>query len=412
MCRSAQSNTREVHEIELPEVTVLYTEYPDRPPSITSTVTISTAADQAFVVNLVVDTGSSVSILPYSTYACHFSNVALSQPTARLVTYAKVQIPVVGCLSANVSLHDYTVPATFFIVEKGTPLMGRDLMSALHVRIENNQVLPSNALSDLAPPVPVLQCTVADLTEFGCAKDFVHRVKLDETVTHVRQKLHRLPLSVHSAVSEELNRLQAAGVIEHIDASAWVSPIVVTQKKSGKIRMCVDLRGPNKAVIVDSFPLPHMDELLAALKGSAVFTTIDLTNAYYQVPLHEDSRDLTAFITHDGLYRFCRVPYGLASAPAAFQKMMTIILAGLSGVENYLDDIIIHGRDMASHDKTLQAVLQHLEVAGLQLNKDKCHFRQTSLLFLGHTVSAEGLCPDGIERTCSLCFPHAVGCRA
>ncbi len=74
--------------------------------------------------------------------------------------------------------------------------------------------------------------------------------------------------------------------------------------------------------------------------------------------------------------------------------MMTIILAGLSGVENSLDDIIIHGRDMASHDKTLQAVLQRLEVAGLQLNKDKCHFRQTSLLFLGHTVSAEVLRPD------------------
>ncbi len=82
VCRSAQSNKCEVHEIELPEVTVLYTEYPACPPSITSTVTISTAAGQAFVVNLVVDTGSSVSILPYSTYAWHFSNVALSQPTA------------------------------------------------------------------------------------------------------------------------------------------------------------------------------------------------------------------------------------------------------------------------------------------------------------------------------------------
>lgn len=100
-------------------------------------------------------------------------------------------------------------------------------------------------------------------------------------------------------MSEE--SLQAAGVIERIDASAWVSPIVVTQKKTGKIRMCVDLRGPNKAVIVDSFMLPHMDELLAALKGSSVFNTIDLPNAYYQVPLHEDSSDLTAFITHDGL---------------------------------------------------------------------------------------------------------------
>lgn len=139
--------------------------------------------------------------------------------------------------------------------------------------------------------------------------------------------------------------------------------------------MCVDLREP---------------------KGSTIFTTIDLSNAYYQVPLHKDSCELTAFITHDGLYRFCRVPYGLASAPAAFQMMSSIVLAGLSGVENYLDDIIIHGCDMSSHYKTLglTVVLQRLEAAGLQLNKDKCRFRQTSLLFLGHTVSAEGLRPD------------------
>ncbi|KAJ8336765.1 hypothetical protein SKAU_G00379850 [Synaphobranchus kaupii] len=148
----------------------------------------------------------------------------------------------------------------------------------------------------------------------------------------VRQKLRRLPLSVRGAVSDELKRLLAAGVIEPIDASAWVSPIVVIQKKSGKIRMCVDLREPNKAVIIDAFPLPHMDELLSSLQGSTVFSSIDLANAYYQVPLSEESRDLTAFITHDGLFRFCRVPYGPASAPSAFQKMMSIVLADLPGV--------------------------------------------------------------------------------
>ena len=83
-----------------------------------------------------------------------------------------------------------------------------------------------------------------------------------------------------------------------------------------------------------------MEEILTTLKGSTVFTTIDLTNAYYQVLLHEDSHDLAAFTTHDGLFHIV-VPYGLASVPAAFQKMMTTIMAGLPGVENYLDDIII-----------------------------------------------------------------------
>ncbi|KAJ8353489.1 hypothetical protein SKAU_G00210560 [Synaphobranchus kaupii] len=244
------------------------------------------------------------------------------------------------------------------------------------------------------------ECTAASSTPtFGCAKSFVHRVKVDASVTPVRQKLRWLPLSVRGAVSDELKRLLAAGVIKPIDASAWVSPIVVIQKKSGKIRMCVDLREPNKAVIIDAFPLPHMDELLSSLQGSTVFSSIDLANAYYQVPLSEESRDLTAFITHDGLFRFCRVPYGLASAPSAFQKMMSIVLADLPGVEYYIDDIIIHGSDMHTHDKVLTATLQRLNSAGLQLNDAKCRFRETSLPFLGHTVSADGLLPDAPAPT-------------
>ena len=81
----------------------------------------------------------------------------------------------------------------------------------------------------------------------------------------------------------------------------------------------MDLREPNKAIGIDSHPLPHIEEVFAELRGARMFSTLDLQSAYHQVPLHEESRDLTAFITHEGLFRFCRVPYGLASAPSAFQ---------------------------------------------------------------------------------------------
>ncbi|KAI4890396.1 hypothetical protein NFI96_006743 [Prochilodus magdalenae] len=228
----------------------------------------------------------------------------------------------------------------------------------------------------------------------GCAKGFVHKVKLSDSVAPVRQKLRLLPLSVRDAVSAELEHLLKEGIIERVDASPWVSPIVVTQKKNSGIRMCVDLREPNKAIVVDSYPLPHMDELLSRLRGASVFSTIDLQSAYHQVLLHPDSRDLTAFITHEGLFRFCRVPYGLASAPAAFQKMMSSILQGLSNVANYLDDIIIWGRTSDEHECYLQAVLKRLEDAGLQLNVSKCCFHQTKLHFLGHTLTAQGIQPD------------------
>lgn len=149
-------------------------------------------------------------------------------------------------------------------------------------------------------------------------------------------------------------------MIEQIDASSWVSPIIVTQKKTGGKRMCVALREPNKAMVVDSDPLPHMDKLLATLARSTVFSTVDLESAYHQLSLHPDSRNLTAFITHEGLFQFCYVPYGLASAPAAFQKMMFIVLKGVSNVQNYLNDIICFGRTQAEHDAALNEVLQWL----------------------------------------------------
>ena len=404
VCRATQTRNREVREVEppeevdIPEVTVLSTELSAALPSdkITCTVEINTKRSQSCKVNLLVDTGSSVSILPQSIYTEHFRDIPLTRPTVKLVSYNRTSIPVLGCMFADVSLHGRTAPGTFFIAENGTPLMGRDLMTVLSVCIMNNKVLPpdTSAPPTTFTPAPVLQCTDTPAPAVGCARQFVHHVKVDPSITPVRQKLRRLPLSVRGAVSDELKRLLAAGVIEPVDASAWVSPIVVIQKKSGKIRMCVDLREPNKAVVIDSFPLPHMDELLSSLRGSTVFSSIDLATAYYQVPLAVQSRDLTAFITHDGLFRFCRVPYGLASAPAAFQKMMSIILADLPGVQYYIDDVIIHGRDMKTHDEALTATLQRLKAAGLQLNDDKCRFREPSLPFLGHTVSADGLLPD------------------
>lgn len=140
---------------------------------------------------------------------------------------------------------------------------------------------------------------------------------------------------------------------------------------------------------MDCYPLPHMEDMFAELTGAPHYSQIDLSSAYHQ--LHLDSRSLTAFITHDGLFRFTRVPFGLASAPAAFQKMMQTILKDLPGVQNYLDDIKIYGESKEIHDSHLQAVHQRLESTGLQINYVKSSFGKISIPFLGHVISKEGL---------------------
>lgn len=128
-------------------------------------------------------------------------------------------------------------------------------------------------------------------------------------------------------------------------------------------------------MVTDCYPLHHVDELFVNLQGAKMFSTIDLAKAYYQLQLHDDSRDITAVITH-----------GLESAPSAFQKMMADILKCLQGVQNYLVDLIVYGQTAAEHDQNLNAVLQKVKDAGLVLSDKKCHFRKPSLCFLGTSL--------------------------
>lgn len=174
--------------------------------------------------------------------------------------------------------------------------------------------------------------------------------------------------------------------------------------------LCVDLREPNKSVIMDCCPLPHMEDIFTELAGATHYSQIHLSSAHHQLPLHPESPNLTALITHEGLFRFTRVPFGLASAPPAFQKTMQTILKDLPGVQNYVDDIIINGDSKDIHDQHLQAVLQPLTDAGLQINCNKSCFGQTSVPFLGHVVSKEGLhpSPDHLTAVSEASIPKDV----
>ena len=338
--------------------------------------------------DMVFDTGSPVSIIPIDIFDKHFTREALLPPRAILTTFLRDEIPVIGMLAANVSHGDLTVKGEFFVAERGSSIMGRDLMELLHV------------LPKLPEEVNTVNAEVCgEFKELfsgrvGLAKGYVHRIKVKPEVKPVTHKLRRLPFALRDKVSAELARLEKADIIEKVDASEWISPLVVVHKKSGDIRLCVDLREVNKAIVEDKFPLPNIQDLFAELRGASVFSSLDLASAYHQVLLHEESRDMTTFITHDGLFRFKRVCFGLSSAPSAFQKLMSSVLRGLSGVQCYLDDVIVYGSTQAEHDLHLREVLERLQSVGLSLNPQKCQFNLPQIRYLGHIVSAKGMEPD------------------
>lgn len=143
--------------------------------------------------------------------------------------------------------------------------------------------------------------------------------------------------------------------------------------------VCVNLCGPNKAVLRDSYPLLHIDQKLSLLHGVTVFSTIDLERVYFQLPLHEDSRDLTAFITQMDCSDFVVAHMGHLFSI----RLPDDVVHNSEGSANYSDDVVIWGCTRSEHDETLEAVLQHLQEAGLLLNTPKCHFNRSGL----HTYS-------------------------
>ncbi|XP_077538135.1 uncharacterized protein LOC144150167 [Haemaphysalis longicornis] len=344
---------------------------------------------------LLVDTGASVSLMTVEDFKRHFSKQhALSKASVNLWNFSKQRIGIRGSFQAPVQVLQRSCSVTFYVTDKGTSLLGLDAIQQLGIQIDGA------SLTCRLASVCAVQCPVNVPPgfehlfngELGLVKDVSHNIQRRPGVTPVASKLRRLPLALRDPVSSELRRLEDNDVIERVDASEWVSPLVVVRKKNGDIRLCVDLREPNKAIIIDGYPLPHVEELLQMFHGAVCFSKLDLASAYHQLLLEEGSRDLTTFVTHEGLFRFKRVCFGLASAPAVFQKMMSQILKNCRNVVCYLDDILVWGKTQAEHDASLVEVLTCIANSGMKLN-DKCLFSVKELDFLGHKISAEGISP-------------------
>lgn len=340
-------------------------------------------------VPLLLDTGAKVSLLNVDTCKLLFPNRQLLSPSTALCGYGRSKIDVVGLLYLPVRYASVSVNRfPFHITRHGENIMGLDLFLSLGFTLHDN-----SGTQILQVTSPWQQRRPELFDGLGCLTAFTHKPLLDHSVPPVVQPLRRIPLALREGVTQELTRLQGEGIIEPIDASPWVSNLVIAKKKSGGLRVCVDLRQVNKAVVPDKYPLPTTEELTTHFYGSKVFSKLDLRQGYLQIPLHPDRRDLTAFITHTGLYRYTRMAFGLSSAPSCFQKIMSTILASCPGTVAFLDDIVVHGPDTDTHNARLERVFASLSRHHVTLNTEKCVFAAPAIDFVGFRVSAEGISP-------------------
>ncbi|KAL6485589.1 hypothetical protein MHYP_G00049810 [Metynnis hypsauchen] len=226
--------------------------------------------------------------------------------------------------------------------------------------------------------------------EVGLAKGVEHNIRLTDP-RPFRERSRRLAPADIEDVRKHLQELLDTGVIKE-SRSPYASPIVVTRKKNGNVRMCIDYRTLNSKTIPDQYTTPRIDDALDCLAGSRWFSVLDLRSGYYQIAMAEEDKDKTAFICPLGFYQFEHMSPGVMGAPATFQRLMEKAVGDMNLLQVlvYLDDLIVFGATLEEHEERLIKVLDRLGEVGLKVSLDKCQFCQPRVKYVGHIVSADG----------------------
>uniref|UniRef100_A0A3B3C9Q2 Gypsy retrotransposon integrase-like protein 1 n=1 Tax=Oryzias melastigma TaxID=30732 RepID=A0A3B3C9Q2_ORYME len=333
------------------------------------------------------DTGADVTVIPAATYSKDLHG-QLAKAEKALCGPGGEALKVKGQFDAVMKYKDRTTTQPVYVIQRlSTPLLGFPAISALGLLHLVDSV--KELEDDMKKSYPKV------FTGLGLLKG-EYKIKLKEGAKPYALSLpRRVPLPLYDKVKAELERMEKMGVIEAIEEpTEWCAGMVVAPKPNEKVRICSDMTHLNEYVCRERHILPAVDETLAKFAGATVFTKLDATAGFWQVPLHPESVPLTTFITPFGRYCYKRLPFGISSAPEHFQKRLTQMLSGLDGTVCHADDILVFGSTREQHDQRLHRVLERLQQEGLTLNNDKCQFAVEKVMFLGHIVSAQGIEAD------------------
>ena len=212
-------------------------------------------------------------------------------------------------------------------------------------------------------------------------------------------------------VQELLQGLLEKGIIQRY-TSPYASPTVLVRKKDGSLRLCIDYRKLNALTVKDAFPLPRIEESLKALGGSRFFSSLDMSHGYFQLLMHSDSIDKTAFRVPWGLFSFTSMPQGLCNSPSTFQRTVEMIFGdmNMSKLILYLDDILVYSNTLQEHLNRLSIVFERLIKYGLKLKGEKCKFFQREVTHLGYIVNEDGVAvdPGKVQRVKDWPIPKTI----
>jgi hypothetical protein len=330
-----------------------------------------------------IDTGADITVMK----RCDFVKMP-NRPLVRASSIKSLKSPggrveTLGEFDADV-IHKgkrYTFPVMVIPNTAGSNLLGRSVCESMGLVKRVNEVTDED--DSIYGTTGLLKTPPVKLVVREDAKPYC--------LTTAR----RIPFPIREKVKQELDRMEREGIIKKVtEPSDWCAPLVPVKKKNNGVRICIDFKKLNKSVKRPHLMLPNLEDITPNLAGSKVFSTLDVSGGYFQVPLHEESRLLTTFITPFGRYCMCRLAMGINVGSEEFQRKMQETLGHLEGCEIIIDDILVHGATTEEHDKRLSAVMNAIKESGLKLNKEKCHIRKKSVKFFGHVITEDGIQPD------------------
>lgn len=380
--------------------------------------------DTTSSLRFLIDTGANVSVLP--ARACEEKKA----PSTHLYAANGSAIPAYGerSLTLNIGIRR-PLRWSFVIAAVSRPIIGADFLRHHNLIVDlrerklidkrtnlfvTGSITPSTfgsirTIDDSQPYHDLLEKYI-EITRpnamTSCNSQVEHHI--ETTGPPVFAGARPLPPHKYKIAKEEFQSMMNQGICRPSN-SPWASPLHMVVKKDGKYRLCGDYRKLNSATVPDRYPLPRLHDFTFNLQDKKIFSKIDLQKAYYQIRNREEDIKKTAVITPFGLFEFTKMCFGLRNAGQTFQRHIDNILRDLP-VFPFVDDILVSSINQEEHRRDLEEVFKRLRDHGLQINVAKCVFGQTSLDFLGYTISCDGIKPteEKIKSITAYPLPETV----
>ena len=350
-----------------------------------------------------VDTGAQGNILPLRLYRDMFpENITDGYPvpgslrpsSTILSAYGGNQIKQCGVCRIRCTYDGCSTDADFYVADcPGKAILGLPTATVLKLVVLNCSVDSCSQIQSKDDLIAQYPNSFDGIGKFPGQ----YHITLDPNVPPVVHSYRRVPVAMKPEIKMELDDMVANGIITKIkegEPTAWVNSLVYRHKANGRLRLCLDPKDLNEAILREHHVTATLEEIIPKLSGATVFSTVDVKCGYWNVELDEESSYLTTFNSPFGRYRFLRMPFGLKMSQDIFQARIDQTFEGCPGVTGIADDIVVYGKSEQDHDKNMHGMMARCVSAGIKLNPDKCQIKEDKIQFYGVICSNKGIQPD------------------